>query len=104
VRNCAPRQTWVRPRQAWLGGGETYDAPDALAALHRLERAADLVERHRVRDERVHLEPAVHVPVDVARQVGPPARTAERRTAPAPAGAGEGPARRDPRARTRHPA
>src|SRR5207245_9368519 len=69
-----------------LPGRDPDDAADALAALHRRERAVDLLERHRVRDQLVDLEPAIHVPVDVPWQLGAPARPAEGGAAPAAPG------------------
>src|SRR5262245_28337344 len=41
--------------------------------MHQIERTIDVLERHRVRDEIVDVDFAVHVPVDDLRHVGPAA-------------------------------
>src|SRR5574338_1731294 len=54
-----------------------HDAADRLAPVHQVERVVDLLERHRVGDQRVDLALPVHVPVDDAGDVGAAARAAE---------------------------
>src|SRR3954463_12738976 len=56
---------------------ERHHAPDRLAALHQFERIVDFVERHHMRDHRVDLDLALHVPVDDFRYIGATARAAE---------------------------
>src|SRR5207249_2726865 len=48
-----------------------------LAALHQLERVVDLVKRHHMRDHRVDLDLALHVPVDDFRHISVAPRAAE---------------------------
>src|SRR5687768_17990709 len=50
---------------------------DRLAALHQLEAVVDVLELEPVRDQRVDLNLAVHVPVDDLRHVAAAARAAE---------------------------
>src|SRR5262249_54302490 len=70
-------------------------APDALAFVHQLESFVDVRQRHGVRDHRIDLNLAFHVPIDNLRDVGASARAAERRALPdAPSDQLEG-ARRD---------
>ena len=45
------------------------DAPDALALVHQLEPLVDVRQRHGVRDHRIDLDLALHVPVDDFRHV-----------------------------------
>jgi hypothetical protein len=54
--------------------------------VHQVEGLVDLLERHRVGDQRVDLDLAVHVPVDDLRHVGAAARAAEGRALPVAAG------------------
>src|SRR5215469_10469852 len=58
------------------------DAPDALALVHQLESLVDVGQRHGVRDHRIDLDLALHVPVDDFRHVGAAARAAEGRALP----------------------
>src|SRR5262249_2310720 len=58
------------------------DAPDTFAFVHQVESFVDVQERHGVRDHRVDLDLAFHVPVDNFRYVGAPARAAECRAFP----------------------
>ena len=71
------------------------DGADRLARVHQVERLVDALERQLVRDQRVDLDLAVHVPVDDARHVGAAARAAERRALPDAAGDQLERARRD---------
>src|SRR5919108_2917754 len=48
----------------WLS--EDDHAADAVLRLHQLEAAVDLVQRERVRDERIHVELAVEPSLDKA--------------------------------------
>src|SRR5688572_29184175 len=57
-------------------------APDRLPGMHEVERVVDVRERHRVRDQVVDVDLALHVPVDDLRHIGAAARAAERRTLP----------------------
>src|SRR5262249_12137525 len=61
-------------------------APDALALVHQLEPLADVRQRHGVRDHRIDLDLALHVPVDDFRHVGAAARAAEGGALPGAAG------------------
>src|SRR3981081_7851 len=54
-----------------------HHAPDALALMHQVEPLVDGRERHGMRDHRVDLDLAVHVPVDDFRHVGAAPCTAE---------------------------
>src|SRR5438094_1405134 len=58
------------------------DAPDALAFVHQLEPLVDVRERHSMRDHRIVLDLALHVPIDDFRHVGAPARATECRALP----------------------
>src|SRR5262249_5726439 len=60
------------------------DAPDALALMHQVEAFVDVRKRHGVRDQRVDLDLAVHVPVDDLWYVGTPPRAAKRGALPDP--------------------
>src|SRR5262249_20930072 len=62
------------------------DAPDALALVHQLEPLVDFRQRHGVRDHRIDLDLALHVPVDDFRHVGAAARAAEGCALPGPRG------------------
>src|SRR5439155_6604556 len=62
------------------------DVADAVAGVHVVEGAVDLVEPERVRDHLLHLDESAHVPVDVLWQLGAPARAAEGGAAPGAAG------------------
>src|SRR5262249_42586979 len=59
-----------------------HDAPDALALVHQVEPLVDFRQRHGVRDHRINLDLALHVPVDDFRHVGAAARAAEGRALP----------------------
>src|ERR1044072_525470 len=59
-----------------------HHAPDRLARVHQVERLVDVVERHRVGDQVVDVDLALHVPVDDLRHVGAAARATERRALP----------------------
>src|SRR6185312_4161836 len=59
-----------------------HHAADRLAALHELEAFIDALERQAVRDQRVDVDAALHVPVDDARHIGAAAGAAECRAAP----------------------
>src|SRR5678815_4259426 len=59
-----------------------HHAPDRLARVHQVERLVDVVERHRVRDQVIDVDLALHVPVDDLRYVGAAARAAERSALP----------------------
>src|SRR5262249_52042441 len=61
-------------------------ASDALALVHQLEPLVDVRQRHGVRDHRIDLDLALHVPVDDFRHVGAAARAAEGRALPDAAG------------------
>src|SRR5687767_1897420 len=63
-----------------------HHAADRFPFVHQVEGAVDTLQRHRVRDERVDLDLAVHVPVDDPRHVGAAARAAERGALPDAAG------------------
>src|SRR4030095_3031187 len=54
------------------------DAADRLARVHQIEGLVDVRERHRVRDQVVDVDLAVHVPVDDLRHIGATARATER--------------------------
>ena len=58
------------------------DRADRFALVHQVEGIVDLLERHRVGDQIVDVDLALHVPVDDLRHVGAPARAAERRALP----------------------
>src|SRR6266700_638260 len=74
---------------------EHDDRTDRLALVHQIEAPVDLLQLEDVRDHRVDLDLAVHVPVDDFRHVGAAARAAERRALPDPAGDQLERARRD---------
>ena len=50
-------------------GSKMYDRTNAFAFVHQVERAVDVLERHRVRNEFVHLDLAIHVLFHHARQL-----------------------------------
>src|SRR5437660_8069097 len=67
----------------WFRQRSVHDhAPDALALVHQVEALVDLCQRHGVRDHRVDLDLALHVPVDDFRHVGAAARATECRALP----------------------
>src|SRR4029453_4522955 len=57
-------------------------APDRFARVHQVERLVDVVERHRVGDQVVDVDLALHVPVDDLRHVSAAACAAECRALP----------------------
>src|SRR6202048_4043527 len=59
-----------------------HHAADAFALVHQIEALVDVSERHGVRDHRVDLDLALHVPVDDFRHVSAAARAAERGALP----------------------
>src|SRR5262245_55157592 len=61
-------------------------ATNRFALVHQIERVVDLAERHRVRDQVVDVDLAVHVPVDDLRHIGTAARAAECSALPHPPG------------------
>src|ERR1700761_5014348 len=65
---------------------EHDDGTDRLAFVHQVETLVDVLELEHMRDHRVDLDLAVHVPVDDLRHVGAAARAAEGRALPDPAG------------------
>src|SRR3546814_1588785 len=50
----------------------------SLAGVHQVEAFVDLLKREDVRDHRVNLNPAVHVPIDDLGDVGATLRAAKR--------------------------
>src|SRR5690606_20266233 len=62
------------------------DTADRLSLAHEVEALIDALERQGVGDEVVDVDLALHVPVDDLRHVGAPARAAEGRALPDPAG------------------
>src|ERR1044072_3201686 len=57
--------SWCRQRSDCATPRSVDDhAPDALALMHQVETFVDVLKRHRVRDHRIDLDLAVHVPVD----------------------------------------
>jgi hypothetical protein len=75
---------------------------DRLAGVHEIEGLVDALERQLVRDQRVDLDPLVHVPVDDLRHVGATAGAAEGRALPHPTGDELERPGRDLLARARH--
>src|SRR6266404_978282 len=65
---------------------EGDDAADRFAFVHQIEGVVDLLDRHRVGDQAVDVDLAVHVPVDDRGNISPAARAAERRAHPGAAG------------------
>src|SRR5579883_1460765 len=61
-------------------------AADALAGAHQVECPVDLIKRHRVRDHRIDLDLAFHVPVHDLGHVRASSRTPEGGAAPDPPG------------------
>src|SRR6478736_8216790 len=61
-------------------------AADGFSALHQFERVVDFAQRHHMRDHRVDLDLALHVPVDDFRHVTAPARAAKGGALPHPPG------------------
>src|SRR6185369_8991884 len=61
-----------------LPSSKQYDAANGFARMHEIESLVDVGERHRVRDQIVDVDLAVHVPVDDLRHIGAAARSAER--------------------------
>src|SRR4026207_2095591 len=59
-----------------------YDAANGFARVHQVERLVDVVERHRVGDQVVDVDLALHVPVDDLRHVSAAACAAECRALP----------------------
>src|SRR3984893_6455860 len=59
-----------------------HHAADAFALVHQIEALVDVSERHGVRDHRVDLDLALHVPVHDFRHVSAAARAAERGALP----------------------
>src|SRR5262249_53211677 len=59
-----------------------HHAPDALALVHQVEPLVDVRQPHGVRDHRIDLDLALHVPVDDFRHVGAAAGAAECRALP----------------------
>src|SRR3546814_14847009 len=57
ARNETP-SVWIWPPS------ENHDGTNTLAGVHQVEAFVDLLKREDVRDHRVNLNPAVHVPID----------------------------------------
>src|ERR1043165_545833 len=70
-------------------------APPPPPDVHGPNSFVDLGERHRVRDHRVDLDLAVHIPVDDLGYVGTPTCSAEGRALPDPPRNKRGRTRRD---------
>src|SRR5882757_3874146 len=60
------------------------DAADRLTRVHEFEGVVDFFQRHRVRDQVVNVDLAVHVPVHDLGNSGAPAYASESRTLPYP--------------------
>src|ERR1700738_2323793 len=63
-----------------------HHAADACARVHQIEALVDVSERHGVRDHRIDLDLALHVPVHDFRHVSAAARATERSAFPHAAG------------------
>ena len=50
--------------------------------MHKIERLIDIFKRHRMRNQIIDIQFAIHVPVDDLRHVRPSASPTESRTAP----------------------
>src|SRR6266849_5225151 len=83
---AAMRQRWNPPLCRYLIApfrkshglcSKKHHAANAFACVHQIEGLVDLGERHGVRDHRVDLDLALHVPVDDFWHVGAAARAAE---------------------------
>src|SRR6185437_14555779 len=61
--------SWNGAASCRRGIAVTDHRADHLAFVHQVERFVDLLQRQHLRDELVHLQPALHVIVDVARQL-----------------------------------
>src|ERR1700759_4045967 len=59
-----------------------HHAADRFTLLHQLEALVDVVQRHRVGDQIVDVDLAVHVPVDDLRHLGAAAHATERGALP----------------------
>src|SRR5205823_15120630 len=68
-----------------LASSERDDRADRLALVHEIECVVDALQRQYVGDQLVDPYLALHVPVDDARNVGAPPRTAECSPLPYPA-------------------
>src|SRR5690606_10081892 len=55
---------------------------DALPFVHQVEGLVDVLEAHRMRDEGIDLDLALHVLIDHARKLASPLHAAERAAAP----------------------
>src|SRR4029079_16117808 len=63
---------------SWVTNRSVHDdAANGFARMHQIESLVDVRERHRVRDQVVDVDLAVHVPVDDLRHVGATACAAE---------------------------
>src|SRR6185437_15610732 len=76
--------SWNGPASRRHGIAVADDRADHLAFVHQVERFIDLLQRQHLRDELVHLQPALHVLVDIARQLRAALDAAECGTAPDP--------------------
>src|SRR3546814_8279361 len=63
ARNETP-SVWIWPPS------ENHDGTNTLAGVHQVEVFVDLLKREDVRDHRVNLNAAVHVPIDYIAAVG----------------------------------
>src|SRR5690349_10888778 len=72
--------------QRGIPGLIDHHAPNRFARVHEVERLVDVVQRHRVRDQVVDVDLALHVPVDDLRHVRAAARAAECSALPHPPG------------------
>src|SRR3546814_1062693 len=70
ARNETP-SVWIWPPS------ENHDGTNTLAGVHQVEAFVDLLKREDVRDHRVNLNPAVHVPIDDLGDVGATLRAAK---------------------------
>ena len=53
-------------RPSHSADSEVYDRTNTLSFVHQVERGVDIFERHRMSDELVYLDVAVHVLLDHA--------------------------------------
>src|SRR3546814_8891737 len=79
ARNETP-SVWIWPPS------ENHDGTSTLAGVHQVEAFVDLLKREDVRDHRVNLNPAVHVPIDDLGDVGATLRAAKCGAPPIAAG------------------
>lgn len=67
----------INTQSNYLVTSKSDDASDTLSRMHQVECFINFRKRHRVRDERVDIDPAFGIHIDDLGNIGAPARSAK---------------------------